>query len=61
MATMSIIPSDSTIMMTVGDDDSAVKDILPIVLRAYQSSSIGSGQNFIDNDFSFLRLTIDPH
>jgi len=41
MATMSIIPSDSTIMMTVGDDDSAVKDILPIVLRAYQSSSIG--------------------
>lgn len=40
MATMSIIPSDTTIMMTVGDDDSAVKDILPIVLRAYQSSSI---------------------
>ena len=33
MATMSIIPSDATIMMTVGDDDSAVKDILPIVLR----------------------------
>ena len=33
MATMSIIPSDASIMMTVGDDDSAVKDILPIVLR----------------------------
>ena len=40
MATMSIIPSDATLMITVGDDDSAVKDILPIVLRAYQSSSI---------------------
>ena len=40
MATMSIIPSDATIMMTVGDDDSAVKDILPIVMRAYESSSI---------------------
>ena len=40
MATMSIIPADTNIMMTVGDDDSAVKDILPIVLRAYQSSSI---------------------
>ena len=40
MATMSILPSDATIMMTVGDDDSAVKDILPIVMRAYESSSI---------------------
>lgn len=38
MATMSIIPSDASIMMTVGDDDSAVKDILPIVLRIEGSS-----------------------
>ena len=58
MATMSIIPSDSTIMMTVGDDDSAVKDIFPIVLRAYQSSSIGPGQNFTDKDYSYMKLTM---
>ena len=38
---------DATVMMTVGDDDSAVKDILPIVMRAYQSSSIAEESGFI--------------
>ena len=51
MATMSILPSDATIMMTVGDDDSAVKDILPIVMRAYESSSIAEESG----------ITVKPH
>ena len=51
MATMSILPSDATIMMTVGDDDSAIKDILPIVMRAYESSSIAEESG----------ITVKPH
>ena len=35
MATMSIIPSDATVMMTVGDDDSAVKARFKIILIYY--------------------------
>ena len=55
MATMSIIPSDASIMMTVGDDDSAVKDILPIVLRIEGSSECSDHfrSKIVTSDFSF--------
>ena len=54
MATMSIIPSDASIMMTVGDDDSAVKDILPIVLRIEGLSDFRS--KIVTSDFRFNPL-----
>ena len=57
MATMSIIPSDASIMMTVGDDDSAVKDILPIVLRiegSYECSDHFRSDHFRSDYFRSL-------
>ena len=55
MATMSIIPSDASIMMTVGDDDSAVKDILPIVLRI-EGLSDHFRSKIVTSDFIFNPL-----
>ena len=58
MATMSIIPSDASIMMTVGDDDSAVKDILPIVLRIEGLSECSDHfrSKIVTSDFRFNPL-----
>ena len=61
MATMSIIPSDASIMMTVGDDDSAVKDILPIVLRiegSYERSDHFRSDHF-RSDYFRSKFTSD--
>jgi hypothetical protein len=40
MATLSILLSDATIIIMPGEDDAAVKEILPIVLMAYQGSKL---------------------
>jgi hypothetical protein len=41
MATLSILLSDATIIVIPGENDAAVKEILPIVLMAYQGSQLG--------------------
>jgi GTPase SAR1 family protein len=40
MATLSILLSDATIIVIPGENDAAVKEILPIVLMAYQGSQL---------------------
>ena len=40
MATLSILLSDATIVVIRGENDVAVKEILPIVLMAYQGSKL---------------------
>ncbi|XP_046635713.1 interferon-induced very large GTPase 1-like [Daphnia pulicaria] len=40
MATLSILLSDATIVIMPGENDAAVKEILPIVLMAYQGSKL---------------------
>ena len=40
MATLSILLSDATIVVIPGENDAAVKEILPIVLMAYQGSQL---------------------
>jgi hypothetical protein len=40
MATLSILLSDATIVVIPGENDAAVKEILPIVLMAYQGSKL---------------------
>jgi hypothetical protein len=45
MATLSILPSDATIIVIPGENDAAVKEILPIVLMAYQGSQLAEENN----------------
>ena len=40
MATLSILLADATIIVNPGENDSAIKEILPIVLLAYQGSKL---------------------
>ncbi|EFX60663.1 hypothetical protein DAPPUDRAFT_342109 [Daphnia pulex] len=40
MATLSILLADATIVVTPGENDAAIKEILPIVLMAYQGSKL---------------------
>ncbi|RUP50410.1 hypothetical protein BC936DRAFT_139201, partial [Jimgerdemannia flammicorona] len=40
MATFALLPADATIVVNNGEDDKAVKEILPIVLSAYQDSKL---------------------
>eukprot|EP00250_Pteridium_aquilinum_P022567 c25412_g1_i1 orf=330-6386(+) len=40
MATFAILPSDATIMVVAGEDDSSLKDVLPLVLMAFKGSTV---------------------
>lgn len=40
MATLSILLADATIVVTPGKNDAAIKEILPVVLMAYQGSKL---------------------
>jgi hypothetical protein len=40
MATLSILLADATIVITPGENDAAIKEILPVVLMAYQGSKL---------------------
>ena len=40
IATLSILPSDATILVINGEDDNALKDILPVVTLAYKGSRL---------------------
>ena len=40
MATLSVLPSDACIVTTVNEEDSAIKEVLPIVMLAFKGSTI---------------------
>jgi hypothetical protein len=40
MATLSILLADATVVVTPGENDAAIKEILPVVLMAYQGSKL---------------------
>ena len=40
MATLSILLADATVVVIPGENDAAIKEILPIVLMAYQGSKL---------------------
>ena len=44
MATLSILLADATIVVISGEDDAAIKEILPIVLMAYQGSQLAESK-----------------
>ena len=42
MATFAVLPADATIIMVNSEDDSAVREVLPIVMLAYQQSELAA-------------------
>ena len=54
MATLSILLADATIIVNPGENDEAIKDILPIVLLAYQGSTFAERKGGRLSSFLFF-------
>ena len=60
MATLSILLADATIIVMPGENDDAVKDMLPIVLQAYQGSDLAQTHGgYLRSKLFFLYNRID--